>query len=36
MAKSYGMEIGGVNDEESPKTLDPLIEFGAKIILKRL
>ncbi|MEK7459628.1 MAG: cyanophycin synthetase [Patescibacteria group bacterium] len=35
MAKSYGMEIGGVNDEESPKTLDPLIEFGAKIILKK-
>lgn len=31
MAISKGMEVSGVNDDESPKTLDPLRELGAKI-----
>lgn len=31
MALSRGMEVSGVNDDESPKTLDPLCELGAKI-----
>lgn len=33
MALSRGMEVLGVNDEESLKTLDPLRELGAKIYL---
>lgn len=32
MAFSRGMEVSGVNDEDSPKTLDPLVALGAKII----
>lgn len=32
-ANAKGMEIGGVNDEDSPKTLDPLRELGAQIFL---
>ncbi len=32
-AYAKGMEIGGVNDEDSPKTLDPLRELGAQIFL---
>src|SRR3989344_9643955 len=31
MVSSRGIEVSGVNDEESPKTLDPLRELGAKI-----
>ncbi len=31
MASSKGMEISGVNDEESSKTLDPLRKLGADI-----
>ncbi|MFA5931762.1 MAG: cyanophycin synthetase [Candidatus Paceibacterota bacterium] len=31
MAMSRGMEVLGVNDEESPKTIDPLREAGAII-----
>ncbi len=33
MAISRGMEVSGVNDEESPKTLDPLRSAGVKIFL---
>ena len=33
MAISRGIEISGVNDEDSPKTLDPLRELGATIYL---
>ncbi len=35
MAISKSMEVSGVNDEESPKTLDPLIEAGIKIIFQK-
>src|SRR3989338_7545689 len=31
MALSRGIEVAGVNDEESPKTLDSLREVGVKI-----
>jgi UDP-N-acetylmuramate--alanine ligase len=31
MALSQGIEVSGVNDEESPKTLDPLRKIGADI-----
>lgn len=34
MAISRGMEVAGVNDEESPKTLDSLRELGAKVYMK--
>jgi len=34
MVIAQGMIAEGVNDEISPKTLDPLIEIGAKIIYK--
>ena len=33
MAMGRGIEVMGVNDEESPKTLDPLRELGARIVL---
>jgi UDP-N-acetylmuramate--alanine ligase len=33
MALSEGMEVSGVNDDESPKTLDPLREVGVHITL---
>ena len=33
MAISRGMSVSGVNDEESPKTLDPLRELGVNIIM---
>ena len=33
-AKSKGMEVSGVNDEESPATLLPLKEMGIDVILK--
>ncbi len=32
MAISRGIEVTGVNDEDSPKTLDPLRELGVRII----
>ncbi|OGI68031.1 hypothetical protein A3A05_03655 [Candidatus Nomurabacteria bacterium RIFCSPLOWO2_01_FULL_41_12] len=32
MALARGMEISGINDEDSPKTLDPFRESGIKII----
>ncbi|MEK9182680.1 MAG: cyanophycin synthetase [Patescibacteria group bacterium] len=35
MALSRGMEISGVNDEESPKTLEPLQEAGVKIFFQK-
>ncbi len=31
MALSRGMEVGGVNDEDSPKTLDPLRDAGVTL-----
>ncbi|OGI73709.1 hypothetical protein A3D42_00470 [Candidatus Nomurabacteria bacterium RIFCSPHIGHO2_02_FULL_41_18] len=31
MVSSRGIEVSGVNDEESPKTLNPLRELGAEI-----
>jgi UDP-N-acetylmuramate--alanine ligase len=34
LAKSKGMEVSGVNDDDSPTTLDPLREFGIKVFLK--
>jgi UDP-N-acetylmuramate--alanine ligase len=34
MALSRGMEVSGVNDDESPKTLDPLIQAGVTIFYK--
>lgn len=33
-AKAKGMEVSGVNDEESPATLDPLRELGIQVSLK--
>lgn len=33
MAISRGIEVGGLNDDSSPKTLDPLRELGAEIFL---
>src|SRR3989344_5192250 len=35
MALSRGMEVSGVNDEDSPKTLDSLREAGVKIIFQK-
>src|SRR3989344_5323444 len=35
MALSRGMEIFGVNDEESPKTLRPLQDAGVNIIFQK-
>lgn len=35
MCLAWGMEVSGVNDEESPKTLNPLRELGVKIIFKK-
>jgi len=32
---SRGVEVGGLNDEESPKTLDPLRALGSHIILEK-
>jgi UDP-N-acetylmuramate--alanine ligase len=34
-AKSRGMEISGVNDDDSPATLDPLKEMGIDVTLKK-
>jgi len=34
MAISKGMEVSGVNDDESPKTLDPFRELRVEIFLK--
>ncbi len=34
LAHARGMEVSGVNDDPSPKTLDPLRELGAIIIMK--
>ena len=33
MALSHRMEVSGVNDDESPKTLDPLRELGINILM---
>src|SRR3989338_5595158 len=33
MVRSRGIEVSGVNDEERPKTLNPLRELGAEIFL---
>ncbi len=35
MALSRGIEVSGVNDEESPKTLDPLIAAGVNITFQK-
>ena len=35
LAKSRGMEVTGVNDDDSPVTLDPLRELGIKVTLKK-
>ncbi|KKS99221.1 MAG: UDP-N-acetylmuramate-L-alanine ligase [Candidatus Nomurabacteria bacterium GW2011_GWA2_43_15] len=35
MAISKGIEVSGVNDEESSKTLEPLRELGVEIIMSR-
>ncbi len=35
MAISKGIQVSGVNDEESPKTLDPLRILGAKIFFSK-
>jgi len=35
MLLSRGIEVSGVNDEDSPKTLDPLKESGARIIFQK-
>lgn len=35
MCLARGMEVSGVNDEDSPKTLDPLREDGAEIVLQK-
>ncbi len=35
MALSRGIEVSGVNDEDSPKTLDPLREAGVKIFYQK-
>ncbi|KKQ86792.1 MAG: UDP-N-acetylmuramate-L-alanine ligase [Parcubacteria group bacterium GW2011_GWF2_38_8] len=35
MALSKGMEVSGVNDEKSPKTLDPLRKLGIEIIFQK-
>jgi UDP-N-acetylmuramate--alanine ligase len=35
MAISKGIEVSGVNDEESPKTLEPLRKLGADIVYQK-
>src|SRR3989344_2935765 len=35
LALSRGMEVSGVNDEESPKTLEPLQQAGVNIIFQK-
>jgi UDP-N-acetylmuramate--alanine ligase len=35
MALSRGIEVAGVNDDESPKTLDPLISAGVDITFQK-
>ena len=35
MALSKGMEVSGVNDDESPKTLNPLYDLGAVIYFQK-
>ena len=35
MALSRSMEVSGLNDEESPKTLEPLVEAGVKIFFQK-
>ena len=35
MAISRGIEVAGVNDEESPKTLNSLREAGAQIFFQK-
>ena len=35
MMKHRGMEVSGVNDDESPQTLDPLREIGVEVMLKK-
>ena len=35
MALSRGMEVSGVNDEESSKTLKPLVKEGVDIIFQK-
>ncbi len=35
MALSRGIEVAGVNDDESPKTLDPLVSAGVKISFQK-
>ena len=35
MAISRGIEVAGVNDEDSPKTLNSLREVGAKIFFQK-
>jgi UDP-N-acetylmuramate--alanine ligase len=35
MALSRGIEVSGVNDEESPKTLEPLQQAGVNIIFQK-
>ncbi len=34
LAKARGIEVSGVNDDDSPATLDPLRELGVKIFYK--
>ena len=35
MAISRGIEVSGVNDEESPKTLEPLRDLGTTIYFQK-
>jgi UDP-N-acetylmuramate--alanine ligase len=35
MCLARGMEVSGVNDEESPKTLEPLVDAGVNIIYQK-
>ena len=35
LAKSRGMEVSGLNDDDSPATLLPLKDFGIEVILKK-
>ena len=34
LAHSRGMEVSGINDDDSPVTLDPLRELGIKVFMK--
>ena len=36
MAISRGIEVSGVNDEESPKTLEPLRDLGTTIYFQKI